>query len=276
MVDDVAAAVSYCEKQFGWGPFYQFTAPVPNASYKAWRGEKVTEVALGMAGQVQMEFLHVHKGHDTTADYQDAYGRGFQHIGIGCKSRDAALAHLEALGASVNELNEYPGVNFAFVDVPTGPGMFEILQPTEQMKPDSSLKTENSREEALLKIDRATIVTRNMEQALAFYAASFGWGTATATSATLHYGASQTTVQRYIGEAGKLQLELIEPQLGSDDPYAQHLYRGDHGLVHAGGVMHGQIPEGESITGQWSESGERFALYDWAGGQQALQIRLPR
>ena len=33
VVDDVSAAVQRCEKEFAWGPFYQFTAPVENAVY---------------------------------------------------------------------------------------------------------------------------------------------------------------------------------------------------------------------------------------------------
>jgi len=276
VVDDVPAAVQYCRERFGWGPFYQFKAPVPEASYRDWTGEKLTEVALGMAGSVQVEFLHVHRGRDTTGDYQAQYGTGFQHLGIHCQSRDEALAHLVSLGARVNELNEYPGIRFAFVDLPTGPGMFEILQPTAELAEDegiSSSRESSSDSKTLFDVDRATIVTRNIDTALAFHSAAFGWEEATATEATLEYDGKQTTVRRYIGKAGDLELEFIEPSEDSDDPYCAHLRRGDHGLIHAGGAIRGEFPEGEALYGEWLETGESFALYDWAGGERSLQIR---
>ena len=80
-------------------------------------------------------------------------------------------------------------------------------------------------------------------------------------------------MSRFIGTAGKLQLELIEPAGNSDDPYAAHVRRGDHGLIHAGGQLHGDLPKAESLCGEWLESGEKFSLYDWPGGEHALQIR---
>jgi len=276
VVEDVPAAVQFCEETLGWGPFYQFKAPVPTAHYKDWSGEKLTEVALGMAGKVQVEFLHIHQGRDTTADYQAQYGTGFQHLGIHCESRDQALAHLKSLGATVNELNEYPGIRFAFVDVPTGPGMFEILQPTAEIADNdgiSSSRKMNDRARALFDVDRATMVTRDIDTALNFYASSFDWDCPTAVTATLRYGDKETCVRRYIGKAGALQLELIEPNDNSDDPYATHLRRGDHGLIHAGGVFNGDLLEGEALRGEWLEIQEPFILYDWAGGERALQIR---
>jgi catechol 2,3-dioxygenase-like lactoylglutathione lyase family enzyme len=274
VVDDVPAAVDYCEQRFGWGPFYQFKAPVPEASYKEWRGEKLTEVALGMAGRIQVEFLHIHKGHDTTADYQQEYGTGFQHLGIHCQSREEALAHLEALGANVNELNEYPGIRFAFVDVPTGAGMFEMLQPTAEMKEDAGLTASiDSDKSTLFDVDRATIVTRDINQALDFYCAAFDWQPAASSTATLLYGEEETTVQRYIGKSGKLQLEFIQPLEDSGDPYSAHLRRGEHGLIHAGGITTGELPADEILRGEWPDSGEKFALYNWAGGANSLQVR---
>jgi catechol 2,3-dioxygenase-like lactoylglutathione lyase family enzyme len=276
VVDDVSTAVQYCEENFGWGPFYQFKAPVPEARYKQWSGEKLTEVALGMAGKVQVEFLHVFKGHDTTQDYQAQYGTGFQHLGIQCKSRDEALAHLESLGAVVNEVNEYPGIRFAFVDVPTGPGMFEILQPTAEMASNDGISGSRKKRDTTnprFELDRATIVTRDINTALGFYAAAFGWERPVATQDTLRYGASETQVLRYIGTAGTLQLEFIQPKEGSSDPYAAHLRRGDHGLIHAGCNTDDGLPDGEALTGEWAETRESFALYNWAGGEYALQVR---
>ncbi len=276
VVEDVPAAVQFCEETLGWGPFYQFKASVPDACYKDWSGEKLTEVALGMAGKVQVEFLHIHRGRDTTADYQAQYGTGFQHLGIHCESRDEALTYLESLGATVNELNEYPGIRLAFVDVPTGPGMFEILQPTAEMADNDGIsgsRKANDSDRALFDVDRATMVTRDIESALAFYASAFGWDSPTAATATLRYGDKETCVRRYIGDAGTLQLELIQPNVNSDDPYAAHLRRGDHGLIHAGGVFNGGLPAGEARSGEWLETGESFTLYDWAGGERALQVR---
>lgn len=278
VVDDVALAVQYCEQHFGWGPFYQFKAPVADASYKDWRGEKLTEVALGMAGKVQVEFLHVLKGRDTTADYQQEFGTGLQHLGIHCSDRDAALSHLESLGASVNEINEYPGVRFAFVNIPTGPGMFEILQATKEMASNKDMadSTKSSDQEVLFGLDRATIVTHDIDQALAFYSATFGWQDAQASDATLRCDNTETKLRRYLGKAGALQLELIQGTDQGDDPYSAHLRRGNHGLVHASGVIDDALPSGAARHGEWLDSGENFALYSWAGGECALQIRRHR
>jgi predicted enzyme related to lactoylglutathione lyase len=276
VVDDVPAAVKFSEEQFGWGPFMQFKAPVPEARYKEWSGEKLTEVALGMAGAVQVEFLHIHKGRDTTADYQAKYGTGFQHLGIHCESRDEALSHLESLGAVVNETNEFPGIRFAFVDVPTGPGMFEILQATADMAANKDIansRKSNRDSNTLFDVDRATIVTEDIATALDFYSKAFGWKNAEATTVTLRYGKQQTQLKRYIGRAGALELEFIEPAADSDDPYRTHLKRGQHGLIHAGGAINGEFPADEIVRGEWPDSGETFALYNWHGGKQALQIR---
>ncbi len=274
VVDDVPAAVNFCEQQFAWGPFYQFKAPVANASYKHWKGEKLTEVALGMAGKVQVEFLHIHHGHDTTADYQARYGSGFQHIGIHCTSREDALAHLQSLGASVNELNKYPGVRFAFANTPTGPGMFEILQTTTEMKANTELNaSSNTSGNALFQIDRASIVTHDIDKALTFYSGAFGWQAAKAAKATRLYNGKQTTSKRYVGKAGTMELELIQPLEDKDDPYAAHLRRGDHGLIHASGAARTNIIQNESVQGEWLDTGEQFSLHDWVGGKNALQIR---
>lgn len=275
VVADLPAAVSFCEEQFGWGPFHQFTAQVPDASYKEWQGEKRTEVALGMAGKVQVEFLHVHQGHDTTQDYQAKYGTGFQHLGIYCKSREAALAHLESLGGVVNELNDYPGIRFAFVDVPTGPGMFEILQPTAELSANEGLsksakaKTPGS---ALFDLDRATIVTQDIKAALNFYAAAFGWQNPVAERSTLRYGGEETQMLRFIRKAGVLELEFIQPDINGSDPYATHLQRGNHGLTHVGGAS-ATFPADAALSGQWLETEESFALYDWADSFSSLQVR---
>jgi catechol 2,3-dioxygenase-like lactoylglutathione lyase family enzyme len=276
VVDDVSTAVKYCEENFGWGPFYQFKVPVPEAHYKDWSGEKLTEVALGMAGKVQMEFLHVFTGHDTTEEYQAHYGTGFQHLGIHCEGRDEALAFLESLGAQVNELNEYPGIRFAFVDVPTGPGMFEILQPTAEMASNAGIsgsRKSGNTSENRMEVDRATIVTRDIDAALDFYAAAFGWTKPVLEQSNLRYGEHETQVLRHIATAGTLELEFIQPKEGSDDPYAAHLRRGEHGLIHAGGMTDRDFPEGATMLGEWLDNGESFALYNWPGGNNALQVR---
>ena len=275
VVDDVPAAVQYCEQRFGWGPFYQFRAPVAEASYRQWRGEKLTEVALGMAGKVQVELLRVLTGRDTTADYQHRFGAGLQHLGIHCANLDEALNYLQSLGATVNEISEYPGVRFAFVNVPTGFGMFELLQSTKEMAANGALASsaKSTGGQMLFAIDRATIVTDNIDNTLAFYSAAFGWQNAQAAASTLRYNNRETVLQRYVGQAGALQLELIQAADGGEDPYSAHLRRGNFGLVHAGGVIDGDLPGGQALSGQWLQSGEQFALYNWAGGNGSLQIR---
>ena len=52
----------------------------------------------------------------------------------------------------------------------------------------------------------------------------------------------ESRLRRFRGGAGALELELVEPRPGADDPYARHLSRGEHGLVHAGGPLQGSPP----------------------------------
>lgn len=281
VVDNVDAAADECVASFGWGPFHRFTAPVDKATYRDWTGAKRTDVALGMAGAVQVELIHVHEGHDTVEAYQARYGAGLQHLGISCKDRDQALAALEEIGAKVDDRGEHPGIRFAFVDTPTGPGMFELLQATGETQPPGAESgsvgpvRKNARETApSVTLDRATIVTRDLDRALAFYARAFRWEDPEVESCTLRVDAKESRVRRVRGQAGHLLLELVEPTAGNDDPYARHLARGDHGLAHAGGITRdGDLPAGAAIEGEWLESGEAFGLYAWSGGPESLQFR---
>ncbi len=276
VVDDVARSVQECETRFGWGPFHVFSAPVSEARYGDWRGPKHTEVALGMAGGVQVELIHVHEGRDTVAAYQARYGTGFQHLGISCRDRERALVALEALGARVDDRGEYPGIRFAFVDVPTGPGMFELLQATGDGPPGGG--GDPSEPAAFpahaIDLDRASIVTRELDASLAFYARAFRWDQVVVEERTLRHGDRATKLRRARGRAGRLLLELVEGSAQGLDPYSQHAARGDHGLVHAGGVpRQGTRPDAAALECEWEEDGEAFGLYDWAGGPRTLQVR---
>jgi len=276
VVDDVEKAVSECVDRFGWGPFHEFDAATPDATYHGWSGAKTTSVALGMAGGVQVELIHVHEGHDTVEAYQARYGAGLQHLGISCKDREVAIAALEAIGAFVDDRGEYPGIRFAFVDTPTGPGMFELLQQTDDAPtPGSeaaSVAAKAPTPSAVL--DRATIVTGDLDRAFAFYAQAFRWDGVEIEERTLRVDGAEARVRRARGPGGQLTLELVEPTLGGDDPYAQHRSRGDHGLAHAGGRrLDGTLPAGAILEAEWLEDGERFGLYPWSGGDASLQFR---
>jgi hypothetical protein len=277
VVDDVPEAAAQCSERYGWGPFHHFTVRVPDAHYRDWSGLRWNDVALGMAGGVQVELVHVHEGREPIADYQTRYGTGFQHLGIGCRSREAALEHLETLGAELNELNQHEGIRIAFVDVPTGPAMFELLQFPPRGEGDVGIEASARAQESgdVLALDRASIVTPDLAGALRFHAAAFGWEDPQPRTETLRYGGATTPVRRYLGRAGKLELELLEPEPGSGDPYAAHLERGDHGLIHAGGVSADASLPDAVLACEWAESGELFTLHDWAGGKGTLQVRRP-
>jgi hypothetical protein len=278
VVEDVDGAVDECIGRFGWGPFHRFTAAVPEARYGSWVGSKTTDVALGMAGRVQVELIHVHEGHDTVETYQDRYGAGLQHLGIRCRDREQALAALEEIGAALDDQGEFPGIRYAFVDTPTGPGMFELLQTAGDTPPPGAAGGPDGEgadaSSPSVILDRATIVTGDLDRALAFYSRAFRWEDARVESRTLRFGHSESCVRRVRGQAGQLELELIEARRDGDDPYARHLDRGDHGLVHAGGVTRGgDLWAGATIDGEWLEDGEAFALYAWSGGVGSLQLR---
>ncbi len=275
VVDDVAQAVDECRTRFGWGPFQQFSAPVADARYRDWTGPKRTDVALGMAGRVQVELIHVCEGRDTVAAYQSRYGTGFQHLGIYCRDRERAITALASCGARLDDRGEYTGIRFAFLDVPSGPGMFELLQPTASQAPPgevAKLDTPSSRE--AIALDRATIATPKFDETFRFFSTAFRWDGVVARTRTLRYGSSETRLRRARGRAGALELELIEAQPAGSDPYSQHAARGDHGLVHAGGrAPDDAAREDAALECTWLEENETFRLYDWSGGPKALQLR---
>ncbi|MBT8403887.1 MAG: VOC family protein, partial [Gemmatimonadetes bacterium] len=238
VVEDVDEAVDECVATFGWGPFHRFTAPVPEAHYRDWSGPKKTDVALGMAGAVQVELIHVHEGRDAVEGYQTRYGTGFQHLGISCRDREQAIAALEEIGGGGVDQGEQPGIRFAFVDTPTGPGMFELLQTTGDTPPPGSGEGAEVQSgegpELSVAIDRATIVTDDLDRALDFYSRAFRWEDVRIEKATLRLGETESSARRARGQAGKLLLELVEPLSGTalsrtESPYARHLERGDHG-----------------------------------------------
>jgi len=271
VVEDVEEAVAEASRRFGWGPFSTFTATFEEVEYRGTVANRVNDVALGMAGAVQVELVHVHEGFDCISAYQKRYGRGFQHLGIGCRSREAAVEKLESLGARLDELNDYSGVKIGFVDVPTGPGMFELLQPTSK---EAGPRGEEALHEVagpVVELDRATIVTANMERDLKFYAGAFGWKDISAETQTLRCGQREFRLRRVCGRAGLLEFELVEAVRGGGDPYSAHLAHRDHGLVHAGAIE----TKSDSVTKtyEWLEAGESFELYDWAGGEGSLQLR---
>lgn len=274
VVEDVAAAADACEKRFGWGPFHSFSARVPDAEYKGWRGVRATDVALGMAGRVQVELIHMHEGRDAIADYQAEYGVGFQHLGVSVRDRDAALSHLEALGAARDSLIEYEDLRIAFVDTPTGKAMFELLQPGQKAAGGDALSRQGrTQRPGCLALDRATVVTRDLDAAVAFHAAAFGWEAPRPEQLTLETDGARTRARRVLGRAGALDLELIEPEPGGADPYSLHLSRGAHGLVHAGGAAAAGASLGAGLDCEWVETGESFTLHEWAGGPRSLQVR---
>lgn len=294
VVDDVPAAATDCVSRFGWGPFQQFTAPVDDAEYRGFRGRKVTEVALGMAGRVQVELIHVHEGHDAIEAYQAEYGVGFQHLGVGVRSCDDALAHLETLGGRLDSQTEYGGLRIAFVDLPTGPAMFELLEQAGQSsrkKGDAKIEDQTNKgdnfsrplDPNFFEVDRATIVTPDLNGTLAFYSEAFGWKDCEAHNATLRHPLGESLMRRALGRAGTLEFEFVEAQADGSDPYAAHLRRGAHGLVHAGGELrstdesnhsHGQSEAGAvMLPYEWLGTKESFTLENWAGGPGTLQMR---
>lgn len=297
VVNDVEAAVEFCTKRLGWGPFQHFKIASQNAQYRDWQGDKLTEVALGMAGRAQVELIHVHSGQDAIQQYQSRMGTGLQHLGVLCQSTDDALAHVSALGAVLNDRNQYGEITFSFIDVPQGPALIELLERGEQGLPDAQSadehgstigKTEQSLNAKLL-LDRATLVTNNIESAAAFYASSFKQTNIHITNDTLRYaeksgkmGESRTAeirAQRCLIDAGVLAIELVQLLDNEQCMYQKQLERatqhGGHGLVHVGGCsrLDLNLPDSKRIDGQWLASEESFSVYTGPDQLSSIQIR---
>ncbi len=281
VVDAVESAAAECAARFGWGPFRSFRATVESLEYRGRPARRVAEVALGMAGGVQVELLHVHEGVDCLAAYQGRYERGFQHLGIDTPSRGVALERLEKLGARLDHLDEFEGIRIAFVDVPGGPGLFELVDRTSGRPSGGGAVVPEPGATPRVAIDRATLVTDRVDETLDFFASAFGWRNRVAKPATLRWDGEDVKLQRVLGVAGRLEVEIVAGRPGGRDPYSRHLARGEHGLVHAGGVLTSpERPDAfvdrASQHGQWLETGERFTLVDWSGGVGTLQLRATR
>ena len=110
----------------------------------------------------------------------------------------------------------------------------------------------------------------DIDAALSFYSDAFDWRGVQASEQTLRTPDGDVSLRRTIGQAGLLELELIEGQPDAADPYSSHLRRGDHGLVHAGFAAP-DAPRRD--TYEWVETGEAFDLRDWGGGRASLQMR---
>ncbi len=279
IVNNVEEAVRFSEEHFGWGPFHTFSAPVENAKYKGWSGFKHIDVALGSGGNVQIEYVHVREGKDTIALYEEKYGTGIQHFGVQTPDRDAAIDYITSLGGEEDARDEYPGIRFAFMNIPTGQGMFELLQ-TEQaansiVDAAKAVKGSGSAvENPVLKVDRSTVVTGNMNETLAFYSQCFDWVNVKADVQTLRSSNGEVKLKRCVAFASAMEIELIEATEEGTDPYSLHRKRGEHGIIHASSSdalpSDSLIP---SYEGEWLETGERFSLYEWLGGNNSLQIR---
>ena len=272
VVDDVERAAAECGQRFGWGPFSSFRATVEDLDYQGRSARRVADVALGMAGRVEVELLHVHEGVDCLAAYQARHGRGFQHLGIDTASCEQALEGLEGLGARLDHRDEYEGIRIAFVDVPCGPGAFELVDRTSGAPRGAGAELPRPGPTPRSSIDRATLVTDRMAEALDFFANAFDWQGVLAEPATLEGEQGETSLLRARGSAGRLEVEILEGRPGGLDPYSRHLAEHGPGLVHAGGPSIDHDVAG-SHGFRWRETGERFALTDWAGGAGALALR---
>ncbi len=297
VVNDVAAAVQFCSQQLGWGPFQHFKIPSQNAQYRDWQGDKLTEVALGMAGAAQVELIHVHCGQDAIQQYQARMGTGLQHIGVLCQSTDEALDHVGALGAALNDRNQYGEITFSFIDVPQGPALLELLERGEQGLPSAQSadehgstigKTKPSHNAKLL-LDRVSLVTTHIETSAAFYTSSFQQDKYTISEETLRYAkfssssvttaAAEVRARRCLMNAGVLEIELIQLLDKDKNMYGKQLERsaqhGGHGLVHVGGrqSLGLNLADSKRIDGEWLSCGESFSVYTGPDELPSVQIR---
>jgi hypothetical protein len=119
VVRDVAAVSRHLER-LGFAPL----AIEPNVSLdRVYRGAPGTfEMLLGWgrAGTVPFEWIQPTSGPSVYAEYLDAHGEGFHHLGLDVPDMDAAIGRLRSRGLSVTmsggwNVNGYEG-RFAYLD----------------------------------------------------------------------------------------------------------------------------------------------------------------
>ena len=162
-------------------------------------------------------------------------------------------------------------MRFAFLDVPTGWGMIELLEPDRDVPTPPSGRNRDA--DDVLAVDSATIVTGDLDGAMAFFEPAFGWVATPPQEDTLEIdGEEAGSLRRVAHRTGTLRVEFVEPHSG-DNLYSRHLADRDHGLVHVGARARARdLGQTATCRGRWLRTGEAFRFVAGPFGAPGLRL----
>lgn len=117
IVKDVDSTVEYLKSTFG----IKLNVMTPAPSKGVLRGKEIEfqlKVALGRAGNVDLELIQVLSGEHLFKEFLDKHGEGIHHFGIYVKNLDEAIKQWEEKGGKLLQRNEHKvGIKTAYLDV---------------------------------------------------------------------------------------------------------------------------------------------------------------
>jgi catechol 2,3-dioxygenase-like lactoylglutathione lyase family enzyme len=120
VVNDITAAEQFFTEKMGVRQFFRFNdVTVYEAIYRGQPGDFHIHIALGYAGNSQIELIQHLSGHSIYKEFLDKKGEGLHHLGFIVPDYNKVIADFTANGFPViqsGRIGNSPGVKFAYFD----------------------------------------------------------------------------------------------------------------------------------------------------------------
>lgn len=120
VVKDLAAAERFFTEQMGVPRFFRFNdVQVHEAVYRGGPGDFHMHLALGYAGDSQIELIQHLSGRSIYKEFLDKRGEGLHHLGFIVPDHEKVIVDFTANGFPViqsGRIGNNPGVRFAYFD----------------------------------------------------------------------------------------------------------------------------------------------------------------
>lgn len=120
VVNDLAASERFFIDKMGVTKFFRFTdVTVYEAIYRGKPGNFHMHIALGYAGDTQIELIQHLSGQSVYKEFLDKKGEGLHHLGFIVPDHEQVIADFMANGFPViqsGRIGTNPGVKFAYFD----------------------------------------------------------------------------------------------------------------------------------------------------------------
>lgn len=120
VVKDLTAAERFFTEKLGVPRFFRFNdVQVHEAQFRGGPGDFHMHIALGYAGDSQIELIEHISGRSIYKEFLDRRGEGLQHLGFIVPDHDKVIADFATNGFPViqsGRIGNNPGVRFAYFD----------------------------------------------------------------------------------------------------------------------------------------------------------------